>query len=84
MKTPTPEEFIKKEDDGYIAGDYTSGEMCGFMQRYSDYILTQQKESKKESIKKAFEAGLDYRWIGGYETNENPRPHFEHWYKQQP
>jgi hypothetical protein len=35
----TPKQFIEKQDNGYVAGDYTPSEVCEFMNDYARHII---------------------------------------------
>lgn len=39
----TPKEFIEKQDDGYIAGDYTPNEVYQLMLGYAQYVSNSGK-----------------------------------------
>jgi hypothetical protein len=41
----TPKEFIQKQDDGYIAGDYTPNEVYQLMSSYAAYTSARLLEA---------------------------------------
>lgn len=42
----TPKQFIKKENDGYIAGDYTPKEVYSYMEGYARLKILEDKLRK--------------------------------------
>jgi hypothetical protein len=41
----TPKQFVQKEDDNYIAGDYTPNEVYYFMSEYAKLKMIEENKS---------------------------------------
>ncbi|WP_396179890.1 hypothetical protein [Flavobacterium sp.] len=41
----TPKQFLEKQDDGYVAGDYTPNEVYSLMEDYAKFKMIEENKS---------------------------------------